>query len=372
MTNRLISRRTVVAGGVAMAAGVRFSRGAAAETGAGSVAALPSEGGLAPWDYWRSNAGAGALRIASGAILAASPYNTQPWLFRLGSNQIQVIADEKRNLGELDPFRREFYMGLGCAIENACVAAPSQGFNVKVSLLPDGAADAVVATLAFELTTASAHPHQEAIALRHTHRGPYQRDRQVETSALDAFNRQATSPDVKLLLIDARDDAGKAFSDLTLEGTRRILDVESLREGRHAGIRASANGANMDEAAFQKIDKSWLELTQAVTCATAPSFGLIMVRGSRADHRLHIEAGRLWQRVHLEGVQRGLALQPMNHSIEIIDVETRSGGGSSTAARMSLGGAWNGWEPIFGFRVGYADGPAPASGRRPLSVVVVS
>src|ERR1700738_315454 len=107
MTNRLISRRTFVAGAVTMAACVRFSRDAAAETGAGSIAALPSEGGVAPWEYWRSNAGAGALRIASGAILAASPYNTQPWLFRLGSNQIQVIADEKRNLGGLDPFRRE-------------------------------------------------------------------------------------------------------------------------------------------------------------------------------------------------------------------------------------------------------------------------
>jgi hypothetical protein len=372
MTKYLISRRKVVVGGVAMAAGGRFSRGAAAETEAGSFAALPSEGGLAPWDYWRSNAGAGALRIASGAILAASPYNTQPWLFRLGSNRIEVIADEKRNLAGLDPFLREFYMGLGCAIENACVAAPSQGLNVKVSLLPKGPTDALAATLAFEPTTGSPHRHQEAIALRHTHRGPYQRDRQVETSALDAFDRQATVPDVKLLLINARDDAGKTFSDLTLEGTRRILDVETLREGRHSGIRASASGANMDEAAFQKADKGWLELTQAVTCATAPMFGLIMVRGARTDHRLHIEAGRLWQRVHLEGMLHGLALQPMNHSIEVIDFETRSEGSSSMAARMNLGGTWNGWQPIFGFRAGYAHGPAPASGRRPLSAVVIS
>jgi hypothetical protein len=85
-----------------------------------------------------------------------------------------------------------------------------------------------------------------------------------------------------------------------------------------------------------------------------------------------MEAGRLWQRTHLEATLHGVAMQPMNHHIEIIDYETLNEGKSSVAARLNLGATWTGWEPIFGFRAGYASGTAPASGRRPLSDVVIS
>jgi hypothetical protein len=65
-------------------------------------------------------------------------------------------------------------------------------------------------------------------------------------------------------------------------------------------------------------------------------------------------------------------MQPMNHHIEIIDYETPNGGESSVAERLKLAPNWTGREPIFGFRAGYAVEPAPASGRRSLSVVVVT
>jgi len=85
-----------------------------------------------------------------------------------------------------------------------------------------------------------------------------------------------------------------------------------------------------------------------------------------------MEAGRLWQRTHLEATLHSVAMQPMNHHIEIIDYETLNEGKSLVAARLNLGATWTGWEPIFGFRAGYASGIAPASGRRPLSDVVIS
>jgi hypothetical protein len=65
-------------------------------------------------------------------------------------------------------------------------------------------------------------------------------------------------------------------------------------------------------------------------------------------------------------------MQPMNHFIEIIDYETVNQGRSPTADRLQLPADWTGWQPIFGFRLGYADAAAPRSSRRPLSSVVVS
>jgi hypothetical protein len=156
-----------------------------------------------------------------------------------------------------------------------------------------------------------------------------------------------------------------------MEAPESILNVPALREGRHAGLRQALPGAAPDmEAAFTKADAAWLEATRKVSCATAAVFGLIMVRGTRTDHVLHMEAGRLWQRIHFEGVIRGLAMQPMNHVIEIIDHEAANQLQPNTVTRLKLPGDWNGWEPIFGFRLGYADGPAPRSPRRPLSPVV--
>jgi nitroreductase len=368
-----ISRRAVIGAAVAGAASLRFADGVVAQTKNEALSGLPNRGGVGPWDYWRSNEGTGLVRIASAAILAASPYDTQPWRFRLRADRIEVVADTARNLAGLDPYRREFYMGLGCAIENACVAAPSQGLDGKVTLLPNGSGLDLAAILTFEPIASAPHPHHEAIALRHTHRGPYQRDRQVEEAVQSALMGQATASDVKLLLIGAQSKEGKSFSELMVEATQRILDVAPLRDGRHAGVKAAMpDGADVSEAALQKADTNWLEATRSVTCPTASIFGLIMVRGSRADHRLHMEAGRLWQRLHLEGTARGLAMQPMNHHIEVIDFEASADGTSSMAARMDLGADWKAWEPIFGFRAGYAAGAAPASARRPLSAVVIA
>jgi len=368
-----ISRRAVIGAAVATGASLRGLGGVVAQTVSEVMRSLPDKGGMGPWEYWRLGDGTGMVRIASAAILAASPYDTQPWLFRLGANRIDVVADTARSLAGLDPYRRELYMGLGCAIENACVAAPSQGLAARVTLLPNGLGSDPAAIVAFEPTIAAPHPHHEAIALRHTHRGPYQRDRQVEETVLNALMGQATASGVKLLLIDAHGIEGRIFSDAMMAATQRILDVAALREGRHGGVKAAVpDGTDTSEAALRKADANWLEATRTVTCATASIFGLIMVRGSRADHRLHMEAGRLWQRLHLEGTVRGLAMQPMNHHIEVIDYEAWSGGTSSMAEQLDFGADWKGWEPIFGFRAGHAADAAPPSARRPLSAVVTA
>ena len=76
-----------------------------------------------PWDEWRGSDQDGHRRPLRGAILAASPHNTQPWLFEVSGDAVAVYADRARHLGSFDPFRREMHLGLGCAIENFVCAA---------------------------------------------------------------------------------------------------------------------------------------------------------------------------------------------------------------------------------------------------------
>ena len=102
------SRRAVMAasGGVALAALGYRAWGRGVFAGATGPA-------YAPWDDWRGSDTDGNRRPLRAAILAASPHDTQPWLFAVSADETAVYADRARNLGTFDPFRRELHLGLG-------------------------------------------------------------------------------------------------------------------------------------------------------------------------------------------------------------------------------------------------------------------
>jgi hypothetical protein len=85
-----------------------------------------------PWDEWRGSDTDGNRRPLRAAILAASPHDTQPWLFAVSDSEVAVYADRARHLGTFDPFRREMHLGLGCAIENFVCAARALGMTTHV------------------------------------------------------------------------------------------------------------------------------------------------------------------------------------------------------------------------------------------------
>ena len=47
-----------------------------------------------------------------------------------------IFADRQRSLGTIDPFEREMYTGLGCAVENLLQAAPAHGYRAALTLMP--------------------------------------------------------------------------------------------------------------------------------------------------------------------------------------------------------------------------------------------
>ena len=74
------------------------------------------EGGA--YDAWRDwEQGQGPVALVSAAILAANPHDSQAWVFRTTPSSVDVFADRTRALGTTDPFDREMYVGLGCALE---------------------------------------------------------------------------------------------------------------------------------------------------------------------------------------------------------------------------------------------------------------
>ena len=98
------SRRALLEGGGAVlvvAAGGQAWR--ASDNGVFSAGDGPAS---EPWRMWEADTTGGPLRPVRAGILAASPHNTQPWLFRLLDGEIELYADLGRNLGALDPYVR--------------------------------------------------------------------------------------------------------------------------------------------------------------------------------------------------------------------------------------------------------------------------
>jgi hypothetical protein len=115
-------------------------------------------------------------------------------------------------------------------------------------------------------------------------------------------------------------------------------------------------------------DRFWLDTTRDAHTATAPVFGVILVR-NRLDMAQAIAAGRAWQRLHLALTAEGLSAQPLNQPVEMIDRHQMLGRSNEFDSALAKRARTEGWEATFVFRIGYAVREGLRSPRRPLADV---
>ena len=78
------------------------------------------------------------LFMVEYAIKAPSGHNTQPWLFRINENSIEIHPNFDRALPVVDFDNRELFISLGCALENLCITALEKGYDYDVELTKTG------------------------------------------------------------------------------------------------------------------------------------------------------------------------------------------------------------------------------------------
>ena len=71
------------------------------------------------------------------AILAPSNHNSQPWVFTIRENQIELYADRSRHLHFTDPEGRQMVISCGCALHHLRVAGMHFGLRLAHEILPD-------------------------------------------------------------------------------------------------------------------------------------------------------------------------------------------------------------------------------------------
>ncbi len=390
----MVSRRTMIAGGagaaVLAALGYRaFDRGVFA-SGEGPA--------FEAWQDWQGESDTPSRRPLHAAILAASAHNTQPWLFEPHADSIAVYADLSRNLGAADPFRRELFASIGCALHNLSIGA---GHSLDVPLpdiedrrlLPDPA-PRVMRLCDRQLLTGSRWAHGDrrkeliALARRHTNRGPYQEGRRVPDAFLNLFGfpyfvtDPAAVKDLGALIVEATErfiadrqmsaDSGRWFRT----GRR---EIESHRDGvttDTAGLSPLMNGLAkmLPDQDTASADKYWLAATRDVEVPTAAAYG-VLFSSDRLTLLDAVATGANWQVLHIAATMAGLAVQPMNQPIEMMDRDAFLGRDNDYASEIAKiaapqGTGEDGQDVAFIFRIGYAERPAAPSPRRRLDDVI--
>jgi hypothetical protein len=346
-----------------------------------------------PWTTWRSDAQPGPLNLVRAAILASNPHNSQPWRFRVSETQIDVYADPSRNIGTVDPFLREMYMGVGCALENLMLAATANGYRAELALLPTANDPTHAARIMLSPANNGVSPLYEAIPNRHTNRGPYDTTRPIAQQTLNALKQLGDNPDVTVLWF-ATPERRQLIGDLTVAATEVfIADAEQSRDShqwfRHAwsDIQQQRDGITIDAQSLSPAlvtavkllpdsgeatgNSVWRDNTRSIHVATAAAFGLLAVRDPR-NNTQRLNGGRLWQRMHLWATTQGVAMQPLNQLCERADRELQLGipprfGG---ALRELVGDA--SWQALMPFRLGYptvASLPSPRRAAEDVSEV---
>jgi hypothetical protein len=345
-----------------------------------------------PWTNWRE-AQDKRLNLIRAAILASNPHNSQPWLFGVADQQIDLFADTRRNIGTIDPFGREMHIGLGAALANLMLAARAEGFAPNLTLLPTAADATHVARVDWEPDTAEVSPLYDAIPRRHTDRAAFDTTRSISAAQLDRLSTLADGlTDVQVRWI-ADPAAVRNFCEQTLEATQAIIEDEQQSADSFAWQRSTwhelqekRDGLTYDVQGMgplvtslvkmlppiskEQADQGWYEALRDRQLATTSTIGLIVARDAM-NVRQRLETGCLWQLLHLQMTADGLSAQPLNQLVERSDREMQLGSDQRFGGVLAQIVGDDNWSPLMPFRVGYPTAATLPSPRREVSAVLL-
>lgn len=307
------------------------------------------------------------LAAVQQAVLAPSSHNTQPWLFKLYGDGVELHADRTRALPVVDPEDRELTISCGAALLHLRLALRHFGHTPAVTTFPNPADPDLLARV--ELTEPAAVTGEEemlvrAISLRHTNRAAFE-DRPVPEHVVVALQAAAHGEGAWLHMVHG-EERRHAVADLIAEGDReQWADVRFRRElaswihprRRHDGLGGYALGiAPLVIRTFDRGDGVAAKDRQLAE--GSPVLAVIETETDSPDDWLR--AGQALAHVLLRARADEVWASFLNQPIEVLRLRSR--------LRQVVGGPNL---PQLLLRLGY--GPeANATPRRPVSEVLLA
>lgn len=181
------------------------------------------------------------------AILASSSHNTQPWLFKIVNDTIELYADRTRALPVVDPEDRELTISCGAALSHLQIAIRYFGYAYKLDLLPksfDKGSEDLLAHISIDNDSGGDSSRNEptneeyllfqAITKRRTNRLKFE-DKEVQQSLLSKLQQSVITKQADrttttwLHIVKEDDDEKNSLADLITEGDRIQMSDKHFR-----------------------------------------------------------------------------------------------------------------------------------------------
>lgn len=252
-----------------------------------------------------------AAFLLSYAILAPSPYNTQPWRFSISGDEIRISAERSRWLKVADPDQRQLYMSLGSALENLLLAAEHFGYSYSVSY-PAGEDSSVSVRLAPRDRPGRNESLFYAITRRHEGILP------CEGGGAQLPSR---SWDGVYIRLDSGEAARARLRELVEEADRAQLADPAHRGELGSWIGRGMMGPSGIQALLAQAwtvfldDGSEALRRDGQLVGSAIQIGLVATEedGRAAD----VRAGQALERLWLQATSEGLSVEPMGQVLAL-------------------------------------------------------
>lgn len=282
------------------------------------------------------------------AVLAPSSHNSQPWLFRLDGEELELRADRTRALPVVDPDDRELVMSCGAALFTLRIALRAFGLLPEVHAVPptaryDPLGVRTVPDVLARITVRDGPPPSadeealfRAIPRRHTNRARFAAG-SVGRKLVDALARAAEEEDAWFAPVEG-EGARDALADLVARAdAEQAADPRFRRELAawvHAGRTRSGDGmpayafgihgprALLAPLVVRTFD--WGEGQAARDRQLAEGSPLLAILGTgRDDPAAWLEAGQALGRVLLRACAADLSASFLNQPVELPHLRNR-------------------------------------------------
>lgn len=263
--------------------------------------------------------------LVNAATLAPSSHNTQPWLFRVDGNAIDVLADRTRALPVNDPDDRELTISCGGALLNLRVAAAFAGLAAEVQVLPEAADTDLLARVLLgpALAPLADAALNDAIAQRRTYRERFAAT-PIDASASKALIEAASAEGATLTVLGTSDQRYAAAA-LVAEGDavqwanpswRRELAAWMHPRRRGDGLSLPALAIPVAQLVVRTFDMGHgVGAKDRQLADESPLLAVLSTEGDSAGDWM--AAGQALERLLLVAVQLALQASYLNQPIQV-------------------------------------------------------
>jgi nitroreductase len=269
--------------------------------------------------------------LISYAVLAPSRLNTQPWLFSVERDRINLFADRRRCLAVVDPEDRQLTISCGAALHNLVVAMNRFGHRPEILTFPDLNRPDLLATVRWgRRREPSVSIMREFRSMLHRRTRPaLGNSGYIQDTALEELQALARGEGIELEM-PRNSDIRKTISELVQSAAEeQFLDYRFQREHAswtHPNRRRSRDGipGRLFDPALRRgrsASAAGRGETYQELFASDAALGILTARND--SHAAWLQTGCALQRVLLGATERNLQATFLNQPLELEHYRSR-------------------------------------------------